>query len=272
MPVLTNLTARLASDSDWQDVYGRNLSQAQDAAQRIFLVHVSGHFIPFENLFDTPPYCIPRSSESVGYCSQVSRDSEDAHGLPRCVYFYAGRACPDFGPIALAFPPAVEAGQIGSATPYDTGGLFKGYIKWNLPDYLPATLANFTKESIFDLGEWRQAFGTYLAAYFNPLQAYWFAQPWKDDPDGLFQPANHWRAWVFEIRLDTGPSILSAAAWCARPDQADLLYDAAEREPPIGSSPSPLQEFVDSVLEIVPGGTNSYCEELEVWVRAAINL
>lgn len=272
MPALTEIDSRISSDPSWQTTFNSNLSQAQSAASGMHLVHVSGHFIPFQELSLSRSFEIPTSEESAGYCSAVTRRSEDAHGLKRSVYFYAGRACPEFGPIAFAFPPQCEVARQGSATPYDTGGLFGGRILWNFPDHDPPTLAKFTKESIFDLRGWRDAFTIYLAAYFNPLEAYWTGRPWQDDPDGLFHTANSWRAWVFEVRFDKGPNLLAASAWCARPDQADLLYELAEEHPPLGSQYSNLQEFIETTEELVPGGSPYYCEEVEDWVRGKAGL
>ncbi|HXD29697.1 MAG TPA: hypothetical protein VN643_01180 [Pyrinomonadaceae bacterium] len=272
MPALTDLDSRIASDPSWQSIYERNLLHAEYAAANMHLVHVSGHFMAFEELFASGCLEIPTSDASTGYCSETARASEQAHGLKSSAYFYAGRACPEFGPVALAFPPECEKDRKGSATPYDTGGLFCGCIRWSLPDYDPATLAKFTEESIFDLKNWRVDFKKYLAAFFHPLQAYWSGRPWQDDPDGLFQAPNSWRAWVFEVRFDKGPDWLSASAWCARPDQADLLYEAAEQHPPLGSQHSHLQLFIETVLELMPGGSPYYCEEIEDWVRREVRL
>jgi hypothetical protein len=55
--------------------------------------------------------------------------AETALGLPRSLYFYSGRACPEFGDVALAFEAGSEDGHTGSATPFDTGGLLAGHIK-----------------------------------------------------------------------------------------------------------------------------------------------
>ena len=272
MPALTGIDSRINSDLSWQTTYDSNLPQARSAATGMHLVHVSGHFISFEELSLNRPFEIPTSEESTGYCSAATRNSEDAHGLKRSVYFYAGRACPDFGPIVLAFPPECENGTQGSATPYDTGGLFQGLIRWNFPDHDPPTLAKFTEQSIFDLGDWRVAFTTYLAAYFNPLQNYWIGRPWRDDPEGLFHPENSWRAWVFEVRFDKGPNLMTASVWCARPDQADLFYELAEEHPPLGSQYSNLQEFIETTEELVPGGSPYYCEEVEDWVRGKVGV
>ncbi|HEX8493073.1 MAG TPA: hypothetical protein VF658_09550 [Pyrinomonadaceae bacterium] len=259
-------------DTTWYRTYKKSLKPAKAAAAQIYLIHVSGHFIPFEQVLTTHSYHLPLSVESAGYCSQVTREAEDSHGLNRSLYFYAGRAFPGFGPIALAFDPSCEKKHRGSATPYDTGGLYKGFIKWNLPDYTPSTLSKFTKDSAIDLKKWRAKFSTFMAAYFAPLHEYWSGRPWKDDPEQMFQPANHWRAWVFEVRFEEEQSIFDAATWCARPDQANILFEEAEASPPLGSVYSPLQDFMDKVPSLVPQGTPEYCEEIEAWVRREIGL
>ncbi len=117
MPVLTDLDARVASDPERKDAYERSLDAAMDIAQKMPLIHVSGGTVPFERLVSEPPGEIPTSAHPE-YCSDLTRRAERLLGLAPSVYFYAGRAHPDFGDVALVFAPGCEASHTGSVTPF----------------------------------------------------------------------------------------------------------------------------------------------------------
>ena len=135
------------------------------------LVHVSGKVVPFDELLTHPPHEIPTSSHPT-YCSDATRKAERLLGMAPSAYFCAGRACPKFGDVALAFDPSCEIGYTVSATPFDTGGLVHDdrYIKCNLngPDD-EAALVDFARSSEITGPAWRDEFARFLAAYFEPL-------------------------------------------------------------------------------------------------------
>ena len=93
MPVLTNLSSRLRKDPSWRAIYAKNLPKSKTVAREICLVHVSGNpsRVSFADLILTPPYKLPTSESSYGYCSNMTRHAEDVLGLNRSLYFYAGR-------------------------------------------------------------------------------------------------------------------------------------------------------------------------------------
>jgi hypothetical protein len=277
MAALTDSDARVNADASWRSMFDRNIASALEVAAKMPLVHVSGHYVPFVDVILAPPHELPTSEASAGYCSDYTRSAEDNLGINRSVYFYAGRAHPDFGSIALAFGPACEAAHTGSVTAFDTGGLHGKFIRWNLPDYDATTLRGFMADSVIDLAEWRAHFADYLAIYFDPLSEYWFGRPSRVDPEEIFQAGNEWRAWVFEVRFNEGQRISDALVWCASPEQVSLIFEAIEGLPPAGAVPlgavtEPLDEFLRNVTPLAPAGTPHYCSEVETWVRASVGV
>jgi hypothetical protein len=268
MPALTDFAARLKGDPAWRKQYAQQLKQARRIARRMHLIHVSGNpdRVPFCRLLSSPPHEIPTSEEAAGYCSAHTRETEDNFGLPRSVYFYAGRAHYSFGKIALAFAADSEEGREGSATPFDTGGMYKrDLINVNLGDEEFQTLKEFVSASTVTLAEWRKAFARYLAAYFAPPLSYTFGKPCRPDPEGmLLSNGDNWRAWVFEVRFHhQGHSLLKAVAWCASVGQLALIRRELKNNP---ANPA-FRQFFKATHNITPRGTENYCAETENWVR-----
>lgn len=73
----------------------------------------------------TPELLLERGSLLIVSSSQRTRDAEIALGLDKSVYFYAGRVCPDFGDMVIAFKPEATHGWKGTAMPFDSGGIFR---------------------------------------------------------------------------------------------------------------------------------------------------
>lgn len=270
MPALTDLDSRMESNPDWLETYLKNLPEGESIAKKVCLVHVSGNPArkSFYRLVSTPPHEIP-TSEVPDYCSDDTRECEDKGGLPRSVYFYAGRAHERFGEIALALEPEFEDGHTGSVTPFDTGGLLSrnGSIATNLPDRKDATLRAFVKASEIEFDKWRTQFARYLAAYFSPISDYWTGKPFKIDPEELFLLNTDWRAWVFEVRFHEAHTIQSTSFWCASKGQTALLRREAKSD---SASPTPLKSFLENVPSLAVQGTRFYIRvfENEVLKRA----
>ena len=240
------------------------------------LVHVSGpKEFPFDEILAIPPHEIPTSAHPT-YYSDTTRRAEDLLGLVRSAYFYAGRACPCFGDVALAFEPSIEDGHTVSVTPIDTGGLVheKRYIRCNLngPDD-EAALVEFCRASEIAGSVWRSEFARFLAAYFNPLVDYWTGHPAYDDPEQLFTLGNDWRAWTFEVRFAEPHSVLDRMAWTSKKALLDLLRRKQAAQPVTvpGDPPSVLDQFLDEP-PLNPNGSDLFCEELESWVRTRLGL
>ena len=195
MPVLTDLEIRIQTAPFSEVDYRRRLSRSEDIAKATPLIHVDGRF---EAILATPPHELPTAQ------SPNTKRAEDALGYERSVYFFAGRACPRFGSVAIAFDPSSELDHSGSVTPFDSGGLIhpKKLISVNLiPDDDLASRIRYGKESRLPLTEWREAFAQILAAYFDTDLSYWNGRPSRLDPEELYATDNTYRAWSFEIRF-----------------------------------------------------------------------
>ncbi len=123
---------------------------------------------------------IPNSAEENGYCGSNARFVEDQVGHSHCVYFYAGRACPTYGSVALAFAPTIEDRRFQTATPFDSGGLIKQpaalhrAFQINLdPDDLTQRVAYYQNSVVRPPSQWREEFARWLTFYFPDPRDYW---------------------------------------------------------------------------------------------------
>lgn len=280
MPVLTDLAQRLDADADWRAAFEAQRIRADVVAGAICIVHVSGvgedgHGVPFDRLVTEPPYELPTSGHAE-YCSDATRRAEDLLDLGRSLYFYAGRALPEFGDVALAFAPACEIHHAGSATPFDTGGLMREHpfrvmhLALNPTDG-QAERVVYGKASVFQLAEWRLAFGQVLAAYFRRLEDYWLTRPHWVDPERLYVLNSHWRAWAFEVRFAVPQAIDGCIAWCMKKDMWSRLQ-RVQADQPAGPQ-TPLDRLLQEREQVgPPQGTSHWCEEIETWVRTEVGL
>lgn len=118
------------------------------------------------------------------------------------LYFYAGHACPDFGEIVLVYDPAWTASREGSATPFDSGGLYQGYIHADgLTD--AATRQAYFSRHRRPLSAWQEACSKYIARHFGSRSAYVRGAPPEHDDEThrLLHPLNSRRAWTWEVRV-----------------------------------------------------------------------
>jgi hypothetical protein len=214
---------------------------------------------------------IPDSSNQE-YCGLGTRFVEGQCGYPPSVYFYAGRACPDYGSAALGFPPECEGGRIDSITPFGTGGVVKADLGTAFrlaidPDHLAARAA-FCRASTIPGGPgWRPTFARWLAHYFpSDPKGYWTrgAGPEVADPQGLYRNPN-WQAWAWEVRFRS-PSVFDAECWAA--DSA-VYHHLLERVALGTLSPNVtarLERFLSTCL--TPRGDANFCAILEEEVQS----
>jgi len=259
------LPERVDSDPEWKQSYDAQIGGAQRTAERIPIIHVTKADYP--RRFASSDWTLEVSLR--GRSRPITLETEDACGLGRCLYFYAGRAYrgaggAGVGGAAFAFGPRCEEGRTGSASPFDTGSVYDGSICCGRLG-TPEERIDFVKASIMDLGEWRGEFARFLAAYFKPMQDYMSSEgrPWQPDPDGIFPDRrNGWPAWSLEIRFREGQRILDCVRWCA--SEADMADFRDWR----GPSPSYEQPLWDSLMDRaeVAGGHPDYADRLEQWV------
>jgi hypothetical protein len=251
------------------------MSGSQAVADRIHLIHVTHGRLGRPTVADLVGAGeIPTSEESQGYCGPGTRFVEEQVGYPPSVYFYAGRACPGYGQVALAFAPACEQGRVHSATPFGTGGLIKQdlssafHLKLQ-PDGLEQRVA-YCKTSTVEAKQepgWRAVFGRWLAAYYpTDPGGYWSRAPETGDPEGLYQLNDgQWQAWSWEIRFSKGPSVLDADRWAA--DSA-CLSELRQNLARLDLTPDEADRLTGFVGRLeTPTGTPTFCEELERWAR-----
>jgi len=276
MSVFTDLETRVTEAPFDSDGYQSRMPECRRIAQRIPLVHVSGRERPFEITVQARPHEIPTSHDTE-YYSDLTRKAEDKLGLPRSAYFYAGRAHPSFGNVAMAFAADCQAAHTGSATPFDTGGLMhpRRPIRLRLvPFDGDAERAQYGKDSEIPLERWRDVFAQVLAAYFDKADDYWTGRPKPFDPEGLYELNDDWRAWTFEVRFCEEQPIEARAAWCS--DESVMaalrrLQDEQGATPP-GDPPTALDRFLQGPPALEPAGTPDFCRQIEHWVREEVGV
>ncbi len=265
MPALTNIPNTTPDE------------QTRLIAQRIPLVHVTDRgsmrldqIVELIRLGE-----IPSSAEENGYCGSHARFVEDQLGIPRCVYFYAGRACPDYGRVALSFLPDIETGVFLSASPFDTGGMIRdqqdetqGFHLNLQSDNLDSRIQYCRGSLVTSPQNWRVEFARWFSVYFqNATEAYWNGIPNRIDPEELYAPSkgNAWQAWTWEIRLSRGPNPTQAEVWSC---DIGYLNDLDERVSMSGLNNDELERIANfRERTITPEGSPYFCEDIELWIR-----
>lgn len=246
---------------------------AAAAAARMPLVHVCSGRADRPPLWEFAADGIPTSAVESGYAGPGTRYVEDQVGYPRSVYFYAGRACPDYGQVALAFPPAAEAGRFDSATPFGTGGVVKPDLATAFPmalapDTLDARVA-YCRASTTPADRrpgWRAEFGRWLAHYFpSGAAGYWGRPPERHDPEQLYAGTADWQAWVWEVRFRAGPPAFEAEFWTVDRAESVRIVGAVAAGLFTPADAAVLDAFMARCL--TPGGHDHFCAVLEAEVR-----
>ena len=276
MPALSGLQNQMSINPTHQESYDRNESRAKKIAEIVHLVHVSStNEVSFDELLIQPPHAIP-TSDHLTYCSDATRRAEKLLDLVRSAYFYAGRAYPAFGDLALAFDPSTENGHTVSVSSIDTGGLVhpNRYIKCEVAGAdEDAARVEFGKGCEIKEPDWRGEFARFLAGYFDPLANYWMGRPAYEDPEKVFTLGNTWRAWTFEVRFAEPQPILDRVAWTAKKSQLELLRRKQAAQPVAvpGDAISVLDQFLNQP-PLNPVGSDVFCEELESWIVAQVGV
>lgn len=275
MPALDELSNRLAADATWRTEYDSLLPTCTRLANLLPLVHVAGVGrdglgSTFESLFEADLPSLPTSADPVAY-SEATRQAEDVLGMPRAAYFYAGRAHPEFGSMAIAVILARDPATTGAATPFDTGGIYhRGpsghrFIKTCLDD-TDDSVRSFCLRSTVDLNEWQDALARFLAAYFRAPKDYWDSRPHRVDPEEIYLLNDDWRAWTFEVRLWKPVTLDWCEAWCA--DEATMNALASPRALRDRSQRATrLRSFIRAHPPLLARGSIDFDVVLQSWVR-----
>jgi len=162
--------------------------------------------------------------------TDVTRRAEAALGLGNSLYFYVGHACPEFGQIVLVYDPTWTETERGSATPFDTGGLYGGFIKGSgTEDPVPY----FTRFRV-GLASWRKQLGEYVERHFASKRGYVLGdRAVADDSTGrLLHPDNHRRAWTWELQIENDHELLDGLLLlCVQSEVAEALRRELRRLP-----------------------------------------
>ena len=207
--------------------------------------------------------------------SAAAREVELLLGVGPCLYFYAGRVFPRAGGLAFALAASSCSGRNGAASPFDTGGMLRGYIGLHGVSTQDRRIQLLLDRSRIGLELWRSDLARFLATYFDPEgghSSYWIARPWRNDPDGIFAyRPNEWRAWTFEIRLRSGAednplSLTDVSKWCSR-DAELLALQAAFLHGPLDAD-AKWDQLMNKHLDLA--GSSAYATVFESWIREEV--
>ncbi len=289
MPPLTPLKSKENASDD-----------AKRIAMRIPLIHVThreGRPDFLELLLGNG--VIPTSDGQYNYCGDHTRHVEELLGFPPCVYFYAGRADPRYGSVALAFEGKVQYNnqieeKFHSATPFDTGGIFQQdfegapeAFRLNLEPETQEARIEFCRKSVIPSGferpandsassilsyeehnfwgsRWRMAFAYWLDCYFEGnFFSYWTGKPTRPDLEGLYVLNEKWNAWTWEIRMTESYKIETAVRWSCSMEFANHWRDYLMVEGLEPEQSRRLELFLQRCE--MPFGMENYCQRLEQW-------
>lgn len=155
-----------------------------------------------------------------------TRAVESAWGIGDALYLYAGHACPEFGQVVLVYDAAALAGP-GTATPFDSGGLYAGFVQASGAATPDERKAYFEAHRI-DLGGMAAQVQTYVGAHFGSAEEYVRGVPaHTDDSTGrLLHPANQRRAWTWEAQVLRDHGLHDGLKLCCLPVD---FHDAVRR-------------------------------------------
>lgn len=258
--------------------------QLRRAAQVIPLVHVTKHSMrrPFPDLLLTPPHELsvttPRPDSGATPVTETwTQMAERKLGLGPNLYFYAGRAMPEYGEVALAFSPQCSESHTGSANNFDSGNLAHGRLVAALPDDRDETLRRFTRDTLVPLNRWRAGFRRHLAVNFSAPTDYFDGKPCTPGPAELFRRNDdNCMAWMFEVRFKEPESVFNVVKWSGPPDLKPRLRAARKRLPPSSPVRQRLKHFLQRDIISADGGRTVRslrkgsahgCERIEQWVR-----
>ena len=149
MALLDKIDSRIRRDPEWKRTAKAAYKQSRVTATRIPLLHVTGsRRFPFLRVCTDYDGEIPTSADTDG-ASAATRHKEDEFGFGRSLYFYAGRAHPEYGDAALGFAPSVEEGHTGSVT---ATGYYASQDHTHLPCNDPALSKGYIAASTYALG------------------------------------------------------------------------------------------------------------------------
>lgn len=182
--------------------------------------------------------------------------TEQACGWAPCRYFYLGQLHPQFGEFAFAYAPSVETQ--GHAGPFDSGGLWKGFMapfKPRTSEQDPQVI-ELLKRTSTPLQRWRTtALKRYMGAAYSQDSLARYLDRQRPDTDltswDEHLPANYlentdWRAWTWEVRLQRAlPLTEGLIAWACSIEAFDELVRWILRQTTPSEALTELQSLID---------------------------
>ncbi len=149
--------------------------------------------------------------------TQIERDpdtimAETGLDIPPSIYFFVSTAVKEFsnGIFIYTVVGNSELSSYGSASPFDTGGLWHDHIHTDPELATNQSKRDFFKRYNFTLSQWRQAFRDFIATNHNSFDAYVDGHPPRPSftkPIRIITGLpNTVRAWIWEGRLTLPPS------------------------------------------------------------------
>jgi hypothetical protein len=202
---------------------------------------------------------------------QVAREAEREFDFEPSLYFYAGIAHPAFGDVVLAYHPEPSTTLAGSATTFDTGGMYLGLIKGRSLSTTAERRA-FVDADRCALDTWRARASDWIEEHFDAIDTYLEpdGRPRSTEPDDrLGHPDNERRAWAFEVRLHEDRALFEDLAFAVVGQ--DFLQRALEVSltSPIANARL-LTLLGDQRLVQVSVPATGPCEEAVTYIQAYV--
>lgn len=151
---------------------GRRRTDTGLVTLRVPLVRVEGMRFKFHpELTLTPERFAGAADLQCEARDDVARKAELEYGFDASLYFFAGVAHPDFGDVVLAYDPERSSSLEGSATTFDTGGMFLGKIKGHSLS-TPEARRGFVESDCHGLQDWRHRTNEWIDLYFDAAESY----------------------------------------------------------------------------------------------------
>lgn len=292
MPPLEDLDGQLNSDDERRRYYEATIEEAQHLATKVPCCHVSGGLDEeaMDNFFSMLLHTSWNDLTDGG--TETTRAAEEWLELGgHYMYFYMGRAHPQFGDIAMGFekpevmddPPPNYAK--GAATPFDTGGFVHGHIEWDSTTYCDrkgldpsdrkGCMSSFYKECEISFEAMREDFARFLASYFKPIKNYWTDPPTWPDPENIYtlnKKPGEWRPWVFEMHIQNPPCYFEASVYAPSEEILNYVDKLIDDNPNTDKARLFRRFFNSGIPRLVgnPHGTIEPCETLENFILEEI--
>ena len=267
MPLRKEYVEKCLSVPERKQAYERNIKKAKDVASRVPLVRVDGNHITLKKLLEEGEIQI----SNKGSASSDTCKDEDLLGRSPCVYFYLGRACPQYGNYAIALCVDKTDKLQQTWVPFDTGCMVKFFKnKRNT-----GRTKQYFKEALNQASNRRNDFARFFALYFEKPIYYWAEEdkePVLPHPEGLYEFQGdpkfpRWTAWTWEIGVEEEVRLMDTiVAWT-------IGWSEGRDEPhsyhSIVNQVRTLPRSAANVLgenRLIPRNSDDFAQTMEKWI------